>query len=81
MEKFDKEIKEEILENKKDLVEIKENKKEEATNDIKEDNKDKNGNFKVVKIVNDKVVMVRGLKDNLLYSKPNKGYTLSQIIK
>lgn len=37
--------------------------------------------FEVVKIINEKAVMVRSLKTGLLYSRPNKQYYITQIIK
>ena len=59
---------------------------EKLTEEVKEpkvvkNEKKKETTYKVVHILNPKAVMVRDTKDNKLFSKPNKGYRLGQIIK
>lgn len=55
-------------------------KKVEDTKVVKNE-KIKETTYKVVHILSPKAVMVRDTKDNKLFSKPNKGYRLGQIIK
>lgn len=71
--------------NEKDLLEIvEENEKEIKDNEEKniepKEEKKKTEKFLVVKIINEKAVMVRSQKTSKLFSRENKNYKIGQLI-